>query len=254
MAVMSSWLVQAGSFVSTITLRMSTPIENLRGDDVAVAVVARVGAQLGHARLRVADRASRGPSRRRRCRAARRCTMMIGRAAVRSVMRASAAPVRGELRLAHFDARAVLVVPLHPGHQHRQQDEVGEDHDGDADAGGDRHFLHHLHRDQQDGDETDQVGEQRDDGRHQQLPEGLPRGVHATTAGDRGLLDGADLLHAVRHADGEDQERHQQAQRIDAVTEQHQRAELPDHRHDGADDGHHARPSATARSTRRPAA
>ena len=29
MAVMSSWLVQAGSFVSTITVRMSTPIENL---------------------------------------------------------------------------------------------------------------------------------------------------------------------------------------------------------------------------------
>ena len=28
-AVMSSWLVHAGSFVSTITVRMSTPIENL---------------------------------------------------------------------------------------------------------------------------------------------------------------------------------------------------------------------------------
>ncbi len=28
MAVMSSWLVQADSFVSTITFRMSTPIEN----------------------------------------------------------------------------------------------------------------------------------------------------------------------------------------------------------------------------------
>ena len=28
-AVMSSWLVQAGSLVSTMTLRMSTPIENL---------------------------------------------------------------------------------------------------------------------------------------------------------------------------------------------------------------------------------
>ena len=28
-AVMSSWLVQAGSCVSTMTLRMSTPMENL---------------------------------------------------------------------------------------------------------------------------------------------------------------------------------------------------------------------------------
>ena len=55
----------------------------------------------------------------------------------------------------------------------------------------------------------------------------------------RGFLDRADLLHAMRHADRENQERHQQSERIDAVTQQHQRAELPDHRDDGADDGHH---------------
>ena len=128
---------------------------------------------------------------------------------------------------------------LHPRHQHRQQDEVGEDHDGHANAGGHRHFLHHLHGDQQDGDETDQVGQQRDDGRHQQLPEGLARGAHAVDACDRGLLDGADLLHAMRHANGEDQEGNEESQRIDAVTEQHQRAELPRHRHEGAHDGHH---------------
>ena len=62
---------------------------------------------------------------------------------------------------------------------------------------------------------------------------------HAVDACDRGLLDGADLLHAMRHADGEDQERNEESQGIDAVTEQHQRAELPRHRHDGAHDGHH---------------
>ena len=62
------------------------------------------------------------------------------------------------------------------------------------------------------------------------------------TARHRGLLDRADLLHAVRDADGEDQERHEEPERIDAVAEQHQRAELPDHRHDASTRWAPARP------------
>ena len=43
----------------------------------------------------------------------------------------------------------------------------------------------------------------------------------------------------MRHADREDQERYEESQGIYAVTEQHQRAKLPGHRHEGAHDGHH---------------
>ena len=38
-------------------------------------------------------------------------------------------------------------------------------------------------------------------------------------------------------ADGEDEERHENGQGIEAVTEERQGAELPDHRHHGAGDG-----------------
>jgi hypothetical protein len=59
-------------------------------------------------------------------------------------------------------------------------------------------ILNDLHRNHRDRDETHQVGQQRDDGRHQQLPECLTRGAHAVDAGDA-ASDDADLLHAVRH-------------------------------------------------------
>ena len=73
------------------------------------------------------------------------------------------APVHGELGLPQLRRDAVLLVPFDPRHQHGQQDEVREDDDGHADARRDRHLLHDLHGDQQDGDETDEIREQRDD-------------------------------------------------------------------------------------------
>jgi hypothetical protein len=53
---MSAWLVHSGSGRLDDDVEDVDADRELAGDDVAVAVVARVGAQLGHARLRVADR------------------------------------------------------------------------------------------------------------------------------------------------------------------------------------------------------
>ena len=49
----------------------------------------------------------------------------------------------------------------------------------------------------------------------------------ATTSRSTGLGH----LHRVRHADREDQERHQDRQRVDAEAQQRQRAQQPQHRH-----------------------
>ena len=60
--------------------------------------------------------------------------------------------------------------------------------------------------------------------------EKLARGRHRILSGGHRLGDGVDLLHAMRDTDGENQEGHQDGKRIEAITEQGKRAELPDHR------------------------
>jgi hypothetical protein len=60
-----------------------------------------------------------------------------------------------------LDTRAVGIRAADIGHQHGQQDEIGQDDDGHADARGDGHLANHLNGNQQDGDEADQVRQQR---------------------------------------------------------------------------------------------
>ncbi len=143
-----------------------------------------------------------------------------------------------ELLLAPSDAFVVARVEHHEGNQHGQQHEIGQNHDGHADARRDRHFANHLHGNHQNGHEPDQISQQRDDGGHEQLPERAPCSLHAAEARQRRVTDGTDLLDTVAHADRKDEERHEQSQRIDAVAEQHQRPQLPHDGNDGTAHGH----------------
>ena len=199
------------------------------GDDVAVAVVARVGAQLRHARLGVADR-GRAPLPRpeRREHGGERND---GERRAPAGDAGQARPQRRQVSAAPLHPRAITGIEAYVGDQHRQQHQVGQNDDRDADARGNRHLANHRHRNHENGDETHQVREQRNDRRCQQLPERAARALHAAQARERGVAHGADLLHTVTDADREHQERHQQADGVDAVTQQHQRAQLPDHRY-----------------------
>ena len=128
--------------------------------------------------------------------------------------------------------------------QHRQQDQVGEDQDGDAQAGGERQVLddvdvdHHQHR------EADRVGEQRGEAGEEQAAEGVAGGDQAVRAAADVLHDPVHLLRAVAHADGEDEERHQDRIGIELEAEGRHQAEQPDHGDQRA--GHHQRGRAHA--------
>ncbi len=202
-------------------------------DEVAVLVVARIRAQLRDACLRIADRSLETLEE------AEHAERQgdgddDGRRALVGDLR-QPVPHRLQVLLALRDAAAEPVGDRHEGHQQRQQDQVGQDDDADAQAGGDRHLLDHGHADQQDRDEAHQVREQRDDRRQEQQPERAAGCIHAVAARQRGVRDRADLLHAVAGADREDDERHEDAERVDAVAEQHQEPQHPDHRHQRGD-------------------
>jgi len=88
-------------------------------------------------------------------------------------------PQHRQPALPPLHARVVAGVEMHVRDQHWQQHQVGENDDRHADARGDGHLADHLHRNHEDGDETDQVGKQRYHRRRQQLAECAARRLHA---------------------------------------------------------------------------
>ena len=76
-------------------------------------------------------------------------------------------------------AVAILVCILHvqPGQQDRQQEQVGENDDRHADAGRDGQFLDDADLDEQDGHETDGIGDQGDRAGRQQFLDGFAGAV-----------------------------------------------------------------------------
>ncbi len=208
----------------------------LGGDEFAVAVVARFRPELRYTRLGVTDRRFHALDEPEHAQHQRDHDDDRRRAALGDA--GEAVPHALQQLLAVLDPLAVAVGDRHVGHQHRQQDQVRQDDDADAEACGDRHLLDDLHRDQQDGDEADQVGQERDDRRQEQQAEGASCSLVAAGAGHGRVTHRADLLNPVAGADGEDDEGHEDAQWIDTVAEQHQEPEHPHHRDQRRDHGH----------------
>ena len=209
-------------------------------DEVAVAVVARVCAQLRHSRLRVADRRLEALDRAQHAEHHRDRDDHCRRAPVRDP--GESRPDILQRHLAPLDAIAEAPRDRHERHEHRKEDQVGQDDHADAEARGHGHFTDDLHGDQQDRDEPDQVREERHDRRQEQEPERAARRLVAVRPAHRRVAHGTDLLHAVARADGEDDERHQDAERVHSVTEQHEKPEHPDHRDQRGDDRHQCDP------------
>ena len=118
--------------------------------------------------------------------------------------------------------------------QHRQQDQVGQDQHRHADAGGQRQVLDHRDVDHHQHRETHRVGQQRRHPGQEQAAEGVARGHQLVRALADVLHDAVHLLRAVRHADGEDQEGHQDRIGVDLEAEGRHQAQLPQHRHQRA--------------------
>ena len=150
----------------------------------------------------------------------------------------------GELTQTVF-ALAFEVAQTAERQQYRQQDQVGQDRDRDADRGGNRELENDANRNDQDRRKTNATGNQRDRTGHQQRPKCTYCGsacIHAVTCTQ--LLDAAffeatekyfatiaiDHLLAMTHRYSEDQKRRQHVHRINAEAEQAQHAEHPQHR------------------------
>ncbi|MCY1505730.1 hypothetical protein D9M68_399520 [compost metagenome] len=128
-----------------------------------------------------------------------------------------------------------LLADTNVGDRHRQQDQVGEHDHRHTDRSADGQFTDHADVDDQQGDETDGVGQNRDHPRQEQLAEGAPRRGQGVVGLTRLQGDTVDLLHAVGNADGEDQERHQHRIRVEPEADEMDQPQLPDHRHQGGD-------------------
>ena len=101
-----------------------------------------------------------------------------------------------------------------------------------------RDVDHHQHG------EADRVGEQRRQAGEEQAAERVARGDQLVRAAADVLHDAVHLLRAVRYADREHEERHQDRERIELEAEQRHEAELPDDRDHRA--GDHQRGAAHA--------
>ena len=114
------------------------------------------------------------------------------------------------------------------GEQHRQQQQVGEDQHGDADARGERQLADHRDVDDHQHAEAHGVGEQRGQPGEEQAAERVARGDQPVRAAADVLHDAVHLLRAVRHADREHEERHQDRERVELEAQQRDQPELPD--------------------------
>ncbi|MNJ30992.1 hypothetical protein D3C77_256110 [compost metagenome] len=126
-------------------------------------------------------------------------------------------------------ARCGLGTDAGIGEHHRQQDQVGEHQQGDADRGGDGQVLDHRDVDQHQHPEAHGVGDQRSDPGEEQAAEGVPRSHQLMGAAGHVLHDAVHLLRAMGHADGEHQKRHEDRVRVELVTQPGNQPELPEH-------------------------
>ena len=128
--------------------------------------------------------------------------------------------------------------------QHRQQDQVGEDQHGDAEAGGEREVLddgdvdHHQHA------EADRVGEQGGEAGEEEAPEGVARRHQAMRAAGDVRHDAVHLLRAVADADREDEERNEDRIGVELEAEGGDQPELPDDGDERAGDDERGRAQA----------
>ena len=122
------------------------------------------------------------------------------------------------------------------GQQHRQQQKIGEDQHGDADARGQRQFLDHRDVDHHQHGEAHGVSEQRRDAGEEKPPERVARRHLLVRASTDVLHDAVHLLRAVGDTDREHEERHQDRERVELEAEQRDQAQLPHHRHQRAGD------------------
>ncbi len=146
-----------------------------------------------------------------------------------------AQPARAPLAL-HQRRIGVALADVEVRSRHRQHHQVGDDLVGHAQRGGDRQLAHHRDRDEQQGDERYEGGHQGQRARNQQAGEAVAAGVVVGAAVRYLPHDEVDLLHTMRYADGEHQEGHEHAERIQAEAEQLERAELPHQRGERAHD------------------
>ncbi|MCY1277495.1 hypothetical protein D9M69_310550 [compost metagenome] len=198
-------------------------------DAFHVLVVARVGVQLRRAGKYVADMPALALPYRQRHQAQAEHAAQRGIARLRD----AAETLHGGVPLLAqaLDADDVARIEAAVAGQHRQHHQVGDDLVQDADRCGDGQFANHRNGHQHQGREADEGRDQRQASGNQQADEAASRGGHGVGAGADFLGNEVDLLHPVGNADGEDQERHQDRQRIEAEPQQGDGAELPDHRH-----------------------
>jgi hypothetical protein len=135
-------------------------------DDLDVAVVARIGAQLRHAAPQVADnllaRLPEAGGEQQRAHGDHEYRRARSRGG------GEPAPQRVAHGLVATPA-SLAGCQAHVREQDRQQDLVGEDHERHAHRGGDHQLLHHLDLHEGDHEEADRVGEQRGCARDEEL-------------------------------------------------------------------------------------
>jgi len=102
-----------------------------------------------------------------------------------------------------------LLADPHVGDRHWQQDQVGQDDHRHTQRSADGQLADHTDIDQQEGDETHRIGQQRHHSRNEKLAERHACCRHRIFGIARSHGDPVDLLHAVGNTDGEYQERHQ---------------------------------------------
>ncbi|MNF54315.1 hypothetical protein D3C84_357410 [compost metagenome] len=212
----------------------------MAGDVGVVAVVARVLAQLRGAAVEVADlqlQADHEAADAQQHGDQHRAGRPLGRGeAVEQVPQLAQAAMLGGVGVDDQRPLGGLGADADIGQRHRHHQQGGEDQHGDADAGGDRQLLDHRDIDQHQHGEAHRVGEQRGDPGDEQAAEGVARRHQLVGAAGDVLHDAVHLLRGMRHADGEDQEGHQDRVGIDGVAQPGDDAQLPDHRGQRAED------------------
>jgi hypothetical protein len=197
----------------------------VRRDVRVVLVVARVAAQLRGARIEVADLEieTDGKAGGRRARSATASAPIAHERVVKRSRNAHNMPRPFPLVSSRSSRRlrsAALALTPGVGKQHGEQQEVREDQHGDADARRQREVLDHRDVDRHQHSETDGIGEQRGQAGQEQPPERVARSHELLRAAADVLHDAVHLLGAVRHADREHEERHQNRERIELESEQ----------------------------------
>jgi hypothetical protein len=203
----------------------------VRRDVGVVAVVARLGAKLRRARVEVADpellRDDEPAGRKNRGNGDRRDGVAPRREPLEHAPQCAEAPPAPLLGIRCQAARRGGGTDARVRQQHRQQEQVGDDQHADAEARGDREVADHRDVDDHQHREADRVGDQRGQAGEEQPAERVARGDQPVRAAADVLHDAVHLLRAVRHADREHEERHEDRVWVELEAQERDQAELP---------------------------